>query len=276
MPFSFYTEHGTQFLKSQPIPNELAEIFKKVYYLSPAEKEGMEKESSKWALNNYSLEINGKKIEDFIDSCDLIDFEGFDFDNINKNNPNPNAIIPEGEQDDKTWVKNLYKLILDREVTDNDEGVQHWLQKIQQKVPKNDIENYFRKVAVEESAKNNQKTFEEILDNNDAQKRILVVMPDSQLEIFMLSGMLESIKDKYPENNIYVAINEKFQDLILGNPFVHKVIPYIPPMDDITSMERNEETNSGFFEIVFPFQLITQKLNLFHHQRENKIDFNIH
>jgi hypothetical protein len=116
MKFTFYTEHGTQFLKSQPSAYELSKIFKKVYEMKPQLRRKMEEESRQWALNNYSIEVNGKKIEEFIDKCEILNDDAFDFSEKLENNPNPSAQINDNS-DNKEWVKSLYKLILDRDVT---------------------------------------------------------------------------------------------------------------------------------------------------------------
>ena len=159
MKFTFYTEHGTQFLKSQPSVYELSKIFKKVYEMKSHTKHQMEKDSRKWALENYSIEVNGSKFEEFIDSQNILDDSTFIFDTESKNKPNPEAVIA-SDSDERIWVKSLYKLILDREINDQDEGLTHWLQKLEQKVPKEQIENYFRQVAQEDLNKQNNKTLE--------------------------------------------------------------------------------------------------------------------
>jgi hypothetical protein len=66
MKFTFYTEHGTQFLKSQPSAYDLSKIFKKVYEMKPQMRRKMEIDSRQWALENYSIETNGEKIAKFI------------------------------------------------------------------------------------------------------------------------------------------------------------------------------------------------------------------
>ena len=125
MKFSFYTEHGTQFLKSQPSASSISQIFKKVYDMPIDKRRKMEQLSRQWALDNYSIEINGKKIEEFIDSCPTIEDESiFEF-KEEKKNPNPMAQIAPSD-DTREWIKSLYKQILDRDVTNEDEGLRHW------------------------------------------------------------------------------------------------------------------------------------------------------
>jgi hypothetical protein len=273
MKFTFYTEHGTQFLKSQPSAYELSKIFKKVYEMKPQVRYKMEKDSRAWALDNYSIEVNGKKIEEFIDSLNFLDENIFNFENKQKNNPNPNATVPNNE-DDRIWVKSLYKLILDRDVTDQDEGLTHWLQKIEQKVPKQQIENYFRQVALEENKKQEKINFEDLLDKNDKGKRVLFVIPESAYDVFSITSLFQSFKETYPNYNIYVATKPEYFSILDGNPFVHKVINYIPQMDNLLWLE-GVGKHEGFFEIAFLPYLGTQKIINYLHNGKDKIQFNI-
>ena len=271
--FNFYTEHGTQFLKSQPSAYDLSNIFKKVYEMNPQKKFQMEKDSRKWAIENYSIETNGKKIEDFIDTLSILDDKSFDFKDKENKNPNPNAIVPQNE-DDKIWVKSLYKLILDREVTDQDEGLIHWLQKIEQKVPKDQIENYFRQVANEEISKSKPIHFEDLLDKNDAGKRILIVIPESIGDVFMITSLFESLKDTYPDYNLYVSTKQEYFDILINNKYIHKVIPYAPQMDNLLWLEGAGD-HKGFFEIAFLPHIGTQRVLNYLHNGKDIIQFNI-
>jgi glycosyltransferase involved in cell wall biosynthesis len=273
MKFTFYTEHGTQFLKSQPSAYELSKIFKKVYEMKPQIKYKMEQDSRKWALENYSIDINGRKIEEFIDSQNLI--ENIDFNSIEKNNqnPNPQAIINDNP-DNKIWVKSLYKLILDRDVTDQDEGLTHWLQKLEQNVPKEQIENYFRQVATEDLSKNNPINFEDLLDQDDIGKRALIVIPESIGDVFMITSLFESFKEVYPNYNLYISTKQEYFDILNANPHVHKVIPYVPQMDNLMWLEGAGD-HKGFFEIAFLPHIGTQRILNYLHNGKDIIQFDI-
>jgi glycosyltransferase involved in cell wall biosynthesis len=271
--FTFYTEHGTQFLKSQPSAFELAKIFKKVYEMKPQAKYKMEQDSRKWALDNYSIDVNGLKIEKFIDNQKLLSEEDFNF-SINLNyNPNPDGIIEEN-LDNKEWVKSLYKLILDREVSDQDEGLAHWLQKIEQKIPKDQIENYFRQVAKEDLLKNNPKNFEDLFDKKDEGKRILYVMPESIGDIYLSTSLFKSLKQAYPDHNLYVATKPEYFEILEGNPFIHNLIQYTPQMDQLLWLEGVGD-HKGFFEIAFLPHLGTQRALDYIHNGKTKIQFNL-
>lgn len=273
MKFTFYTEHGTQFLKSQPSPYELSKIFKRVYEMKPNTKRQMEIDSRKWALDNYAIDINGKKIEEFIDQQDLLKDEIFNLQLHNKNNPNPDAIVSDN-LDNKIWVKSLYKLILDRDVTDQDEGLVHWLQKLDQKVPKQQIESYFRQVAREDISKNTQIPFEELLGEEDYGKRILYVMPESIGDIYLSTALFKSIKQQYPEYNLYIATKPEYFEILEGNPYIYKIIQYLPQMDQLLWLE-GVDNHKGFFEIAFLAHLGTQRLFNYQHNGKTKIAFNL-
>jgi glycosyltransferase involved in cell wall biosynthesis len=273
MKFTFYTEHGTQFLKSQPSPYELSKIFKKVYEMKPQLKRKMEEDSRNWALQNYAIDVNGKKIEEFIDQQNLLEDDIFNFQLNDKNNPNPNAIVSDN-LDNKLWIKSLYKLILDRDVTDQDEGLIHWLQKLDQKVPKEQIENYFRQVAREDISKNTPIAFEDLLDKEDDGKRILYVMPESIGDMYLSTALFKNIKEQYPEYNLYIATKPEYFEILDGNPYVHRVIQYLPQMDQLLWLEGHGD-HKGFFEIAFLAHLGTQRLFNYHHNGKTKIAFNL-
>jgi glycosyltransferase involved in cell wall biosynthesis len=272
--FTFYTEHGTQFLKSQPSAYELSKIFKKVYEMKSQTRFQMQQDSRKWAVDNYSIEVNGSKIEKFIDECKFLEDDVFNFSTTAKNIPNPDAKV-EDNTDNKLWIKSLYKLILDRDVTDQDEGLIHWLHQLDQNVPKNQIENYFKHVAKEELSKNTSEVnFEEILDKNDKGKRILMVMPQSAGDVFWTTSLFKSIKKMYPEYNLYYATKKEYMDILDGNKYIHKVIEYHPVMDNLLWSE-GAANHEGYFEITFLPYIGTQKILNYLHNGKDKLDFNI-
>jgi glycosyltransferase involved in cell wall biosynthesis len=275
MKFTFYTEHGTQFLKSQPSPYELSKIFKKVYEMKPAQRSKMEKDSRQWALDNYSIKTNGEKIEKFIDSFNSLEDSVFEFVDTVEKVANPNAEIKE-VADNKEWVKSLYKLILDMEVTDDDEGVQHWLLKLEQKTPKNQIENYFRNVAQQELQKNNKLELQDLFDEDKNLKRVLFIQPESIGDIFLTTALFESLRDRYPKDvyKIYVATKPEYEDIITGNPYIDKWIPYHQIMDNSIVMEGGMG-NKKICDIVYQPYFSTQRLLSYMHNGEDKIDLEL-
>lgn len=279
MKFTFYTEHGTQFLKSQPSAYELSKIFKKVYEMKPQLKRKMEEDSRNWALENYAIEVNGKKIEEFIDSQLLLNDDAFDFTKKSEKNPNPSAVIDENS-DNKIWIKSLYKLILDTDVSDQDEGLLHWMQKLEQNVPKSQIENYFRQVAQQDIEKqqnpNQTISLKDLFNEYPEYKKVLIIQPESIGDIFILTSIFKSIRNRYPENKykIYIATKPEYRDLIDGNPFIDKWVPYHQMMDNAILMEGGMG-QEGICDIVYHPYFSTQRLLSYMHNGEDKIDLDL-
>ena len=275
--FTFYTEHGTQFLKSQPSASSMSQVFKKIYDMPDEKKNKLQKLSRKWAIDNYSIDINGKKIEEFIDSLDTLDESCFEFKQV-ENNPNPTAVISPNENK-KEWLKSLYSLILDRVVTDNDEGLLYWLSHPSLNTSPENIENYFRHVAQEEINKKNTKqinSIEDLLDKDDNLSRVLIVQPESLGDIFLLTSIFESIRERYPKNThkIYIATKPQFQDILDGNPFIDKWIPYDQSMDNIIALEGAGQLK-GVCDIAYHPYFGTQRLLDYMHNGIDKLDINL-
>lgn len=149
----------------------------------------MERAARKWALDNFSVDVIGKKIEDFIDNSPFA--EPIDFKEEEKD---PHAKI-EDNPDNSEWIKSLYKNILKRRETDDkDDGYKYWMNEVSKGATRQQIDNYFRQVAAQENQKNKKTSFEDILDKNDEGKRVLYVIPESIGDIYMSTSVFESIK----------------------------------------------------------------------------------
>ena len=266
MEYSFYNEPpmggSTQFLKSQPYPSSISKIMKKILEMKPQKRKEMEKASRKWALENYSVIVNGKKIEEFIDSQSFIEDENAW---INKEikNTNPKAII-ENFDDNLQWIIQLYNKILDANPDQNDDGVKHWMMQIERGMPRNNIESYFRDVASKESQKEDQQTIDVLFDKEDKikkLKRLLIVQPQSAGDIFIVTALLDSIRNKFSKDSwkIYFACESKFSEILLGNPNIDKLIPYHQIMDNQIVMEGHGE-HLGYVDVCLNPYFSTQKL----------------
>jgi hypothetical protein len=222
----------------------------------------MEMASRKWALDNYSVGVNGKKIEDFIDHQQIIT-EDNAWDDKEVKKVNPKAQIDQMD-DDLQWVLQLYNKILDAHPDQNDDGVKHWMMQIERGMPKNNIESYFRDVANKDLEKENVQTLEVLFDSSDKEnklKRLLIVQPQSAGDIFIVSALFESIREKFSKDKwkIYFACEPKFADIVFGNPNIDKIIPYNQIMDSQIVMEGHGD-HSGYVDICLNPYFSTQKL----------------
>ena len=123
-------------------------------------------------------------------------------------------------------------------------------------------------------SKNNTINFEDILDKDDYGKRVLIVIPESIGDVFMITSLFKSFKEVYSEYNLYIATKQEYFDILIGNPYVHKVIPYIPQMDNLLWLEGAGEHN-GFFEMAFLPHIGTQRILNYLHNGKDIIQFDI-
>ena len=265
-----YREHQTEFKKASTCPLSICREIDTVYKMAPAQREEMGKRGRQWVLDNYSVEVLGKFFEEFIDNAETIDYdfekEG-DADEKKKNYPE--AFMPPIESDSE-WVLALYKNILATDNHVNDEGYKNWMKSLENKVPRPQIEDYFRKVARDHNQKHFPLKIEDFLDEDDAGKRIIYVMPDSPVDLFLSTALFKSIKQKYPNYNLYLATKKENFHILDGNPHVHKVIAYSPQMDNTLYLEGISQ-HEGYFEIAFTPHL-TQRLNNYIHNSKDIID----
>ena len=136
------------------------------------------------------------------------------------------------------------------------------------------IEEFFRKTAREENANINSIEITDFLDKDDEGKRILYVIPESIGDVFLSTSLFRSLKENYPDYNLYIATNPQNLQVLEGNPHVHKIIPYIPQMDDILWLEGVRD-HRGLFEIAFHPHIGTQRTLDNLHNGKDKIAFDI-
>jgi len=271
-----YREHGTQFIKASTYASSIAERLREVFEMSNKKRAKTGKRARAWAKKEFSVESVGKKIEAFLDALPETDY---DFSKVGeKEERNPLCQVPE-ISDDESWVLFLYHNILKMKDVDKDnEGFKYWVNELRNKTSSREsAEAYFRKVAEKENSQNEfdsiiHKDFEKLLGKNDRGKRLLYVMPESIGDVFMSTSLFRSIKEQYPEYNLYVATKPQYRSLLDGNAYVYKTIPYVPQMEDILFLE-GRENHMGFFEIAFLPFTSTQRQMSYPHNGKDKIAF---
>mgnify|MGYP001167929357 CR=1 FL=1 len=266
LSWSEYREHGTEFIKASTKPNSICSQLTKVYKMKPKQKELMGKQARQWVVDNFSTEAVCKIIEDFIDNSPEIDYK-FDF---LERRGNPNYVMPEIEEDSE-WVLHMYANILNYDSIDkDDDGYKHWMSELKQGKPRQDVEQYFRNIAAKENA--SKVSFEDLLDPNDKGKRILYCMPRSAGDIFLSTSLFKSIKETYPDHNLYVATSPEFFDILDGNEHVHKVLAFNDAFENHHFTEGSGE-NEGHFEISFIPHITTQKFQSYQHNGKDIINY---
>ena len=262
----------SMFIKASTYPSSAAKQLTKVFNMPQKTREEMGKKARQWVIDNYSIEVIGKFVADFIDKAPLIEdptvFEGV------KLNPNPYYQVPV-IPDDGEWILHLYHNILDRkEVNQQDPGYVHWMARINKELPRQQIEDYFRQVAFKtlQEQKGGVK-FEDLLNPAD-KGRVLVVVPENADDVYACTSLFESIKSRYPDYALYVATKAPFKDILNGNPYVDKWLEYHPMMDNLIWAE-GKGNYPGFFQICYHPTISSQKILSYPHGGEDKIDFSL-
>jgi hypothetical protein len=261
-----YREPGTQFIKASTLPNSICSQLLYVYNLSSDEKRLKGSKARQFVIDNYSTKVVGKFFEDLFDSFPEVNYE-FKTSAIQANP----FYEPNNELNDKEWVESLYENLLKRK---DEAGVIHWLQRLSKDLKRQEVLNFFRKVALTENQKNSlNEMFEDFLKVEN-KKRIAFVQPESNEEVLISSSLLPSIKKQYPEHEIYFFTKSEYFDLINSNPYIHKVLPYSSKMDDPLYFE-GKGNSPKYFDIVYAPYLSIRNNNF---TRNNKdiIQYNIY
>ena len=270
LEWSEYREHGTEFIKASTKPNSIAKQLNKVYNMSIQKRREMGKKAREWTIKNYSVENIGKEIENFIDNSD---YTNYDF-SLKEEEKDPFYQIPDIKNDNE-WLTYMYKNILKmKDIDENDEGHKYWMQEISKGMKRQDIENYFRNVAAQENQKNKKIDFSDLLSKNDEGRRILYVMPESIGDIYISTSLFENILKQYPNHNLYVATKPEYFEILQGNPHIHKLLQFIPQMDQLIWLE-GAGNHKGYFEIAFLPHIGTQRILDYLHNGKTNIQFNI-
>ena len=266
-----YREHGTEFIKASTYPESIAKQLNIVYKMQPHKRLEMGKKAREWTITNFGVKNIGKTLEEFIDSQPFVDWS-----KVNENpedKKDPYVQVPE-KIDDADWLIFMYHNILKMKNIDrNDSGHQYWMSELSKGGKRQDIENYFRNVALKENEKNKQVKFEDLLDAND-KGRVIYVIPESAGDVFLSTALFKSIKNRYPEFSLYVATKPQYKDILDGNPYVHRWLEYNPIMDNLIWLEGNNQHN-GYFDIAYlPYTCTQRNLNYLHNGLD-KLDFSL-
>jgi len=266
-----YREHGTEFIKASTYPESIAKQLSIVYKMPQHKRLEMGKKAREWTIKNFGIQNVGKSIEEFIDKQPLADWTKVLENSQDKKDPYfqmPNIL------DDGDWILSMYHNILKmKNIDKNDSGYQYWMGELAKGAKRQDLENYFRNVALKESGEDKQVKFEDHLDKND-KGRVIYVMPESAGDIFLSTSLFKSIKNRYPDYSLYVATKPQYKEILEGNPYVHKWIEYNPIMDNLIWLEGNNQ-HDGYFDIAYlPYTCTQRNLNYLHNGLD-KVEFQL-
>ena len=90
-----------------------------------SQRSEMGKIARQWVIDNFSVEVVGKKLEEIIDNMPAVDY---DYESKHRDYNLSYEAEPCAEKED--LIINIYKNILDEDVDKNSDAVKHWVEKI--------------------------------------------------------------------------------------------------------------------------------------------------
>ena len=113
-----------------------------------------------------------------------------------------------------------------------------------------------------------------IIEPDDSNRRMLFVIPRTAGDVLICTSLLPSLKELYPELNLYFATEQAYFPIVEDNPHIHKIVPYRSCMDHLLFMEGVHQ-HKGWFEIAFLPYIQTQQLFTYQHNRFNRFAFEL-
>lgn len=231
LPFVFpvewnpFYQPGTNFMKATPKIESLKAFMIKVYKQTEKDRVQQTEAGRDWAVKTFSCETIGKQWENLFDSLPPKDWSSVSLETKPKNAAFP---MPTGT-DNELWIKSLYNNIL--LVEPDPDGMKNWLARLSEGVTRERIYEFFIGRAVDDNSKSAKPTeFGDLFDKTK-RERILYVIKESGGDIFACTATFKGLKDLYPDADLYVACEPKFAEILMGNPYVHRILAYHPAMD---------------------------------------------
>ena len=272
LDWSEYREPGTQFIKASTSPNSICKQLNKVYKMKSSKKAELGKKSRRFVIENYSPKSVGKKIEEIIDNMPYCDWD-FDFSEKERNS----KYIPPEIEDDSLWLIDIYKNILNMDINpDSDKGHSHWMKKLKEGSSRDEILDYFKKIATKENEEILNKTeIEDMLGEEGPSNRVGVVIPGDAGDVLMVNSLISNLKSLYPDKYIYVLTKPQFFPMIEDHPGVHKTIPYNESYDNLGTLEGFGD-HDGYFDIAYLPHIGTQKIINYVHNGRDKTQIELY
>ena len=265
-----YREPGTQFIKASTDSSSIFENLLKVYNMSPEDLKEQGKKSRQWVIDNFSIEAVGQRVEKILDEMPPVDY---DF-SLKPIKLNPTYQPKEKYATPHEFVQDLYKNILLDTVDENSQGLKHWVSQLAGGLPREHVVNHFREVAHKHNTQSQLPSLEELFTPEDDGRRIAVVIPQSESDVFLVNSLLKNLQKQYKNFNIYIFTDPKYYEYIEDNPAVHRCLPYSSVVENSFALEGGGG-HKGFFEMVFHPHTTTQKNLCFTHNGINKHQFSL-
>ena len=267
LDWSEYREPATQFIKASTCANSIAEEIKRVYEMPSSQRSEMGRIARQWVIDNFSVEVIGKKLEEIIDNMPAVDY---DYESKHRDYNLSYEAEPCSEKAD--LIINIYKNILDEDVDKNSAAVKHWVEKIKSGEKLESIVAKFRNVANQQIKKHNAPNLEDLLSKKDKGFRIAVIVPQSEVDVLLVNSLMKRFKKLYSDYNIYFFTKPEYFEFIEDSPYVFKILKYSEDIENCLDLE-GIGNSEGVFAAAFYPHATTQKTVSFTHNGITKHEF---
>ena len=271
LEWSEYREPGTQFIKASTSPESIAEQLTKAWELGEYERREIGRKARKWTIDNFSVQAIGKQLEEIIDAMPPVNHD-YDCKDVIELDP---TYEPKSHYvNHQDFLIDIYKNILKDEVDENSQGLKHWLGQLNGGKNPAEVVNHFKQVALDHNQKINTQDLSDLLGDKDKGKRIAIVIPQSETDVFLVNSLIKNFKKQYKDYNLYIFTQPQYFPFIDDNPDIHRVVPYSPNLENSFLMEGVGE-HEGLFEMVFYPHTTTQKNICYIHNGLDKHQFSL-
>lgn len=256
--YSDYHEPGNSFIKAATNPEDISRFMTKVWRMSTRDMQAWGEKGREWAVKTFSIETIGAQWEKLFDSMPFPDWSSIRLTPEPKNESFP---FPEIEDED-TFIDTLYREILKMNEPKSGSGFANWKTQLKAGMSRQDVFKYFISVAQQENARNQVKPvdFWDQLDRTTGRKRALLVIKESFGDCLMITQLLESFHQQYPDHDLYIASERKFQQIFDGNPLVFKCLDYQPFMEhEMACIGAGQLEKDAYFSVYMHPAIPTQR-----------------
>lgn len=256
-----YHEQGTNFTKAATDVGDITAFMRSFVRTPKAAIEAAGQRGRAWAVKTFGIEAIGAQWERLFDAMPIPDWTTID---VTKPAAK-NETFPMPTMTDNTeWVKTLYREILLMVVTDQDEGLRHWEEKLRGGMPRQAIFDYFIGIAKQENQKNGHSIAAQsadlwsVIDKTTGRRRLAFVIKESIGDCLMCTQLFESLHETYPSHDLYVITNPQYVSIFAGNPHVFRVIPWFPAAESELAMTGAGQSE-GYFDVFLHPAILTQR-----------------
>ena len=265
-----YREPGTQFIKASTDSDDITKKLLSVYNMTTQQRRLQEERSRQWVIDNFSTEVIGRQLEEIIDKMPAVEYD-YDLKPITLN---PNYELKEHYASSQEFLIDIYKNILNDRVDKNSQGFKHWMMQLNNGADPKVVVAHFRQVAAKQNAEGSAPDLSDLLDADDKGKRIGIVMPEAETDVFLINSLMNNFKKQYKKYNIYFFTKPEYFQYIEDHPHIHKCLPYSPILENCLGLE-GIGSHEGLFEMVFYPNTTTQKSAAYIHNGLNTHQFSL-